>query len=101
MSFLFVVSQDAKSFVSKAPQDECDVMVPGQQLWHPAPPPPGDDLRGPGGLWTHAAGESALLSQLDATVEKTIPNTQCFILQFLMMQPPEDKWHPYQAVKKL
>ncbi|MGH0174706.1 UNVERIFIED_CONTAM: hypothetical protein FKN15_068543 [Acipenser sinensis] len=42
--------KDAKSFVSKAPQDECDVMVPGQQLWHPAPPPPGDDLRGPGGL---------------------------------------------------
>lgn len=31
-------------------EDERDIMVPGEQLWDPAPAPQGDDLRGPGGL---------------------------------------------------
>ena len=38
-------------------EDECDIMVPGEQLKHAAPVATGDDLRGPGRLRAHAAGE--------------------------------------------
>lgn len=34
----------------RACEDECDIMVPGEQLGHSAPPPQRDDLCGPGGL---------------------------------------------------
>lgn len=34
----------------QACEDERDVMVPGEQLRHAAPPPQGDDLRRPRGL---------------------------------------------------
>lgn len=38
-------------------KDECDIMVPGEQLWYPSPSAAGDDLRWPGGLRAHAAGK--------------------------------------------
>lgn len=37
-------------------QDECDIMVPGQQLRHKTPVATGDDLCGTGGVRAHAAG---------------------------------------------
>lgn len=42
-------------------KDECDIMVPGEQLWYPSPSAAGDDLRWPGGLRAHAAGKMQLL----------------------------------------
>ena len=38
------------------PQHECDIMVPGQQLWHTPPVATGDDLRWQGRLRANAAG---------------------------------------------
>lgn len=40
-------------------EDERDIMVPGEQLWHSAPSPPRDDLCRPRGLRADAAGGSA------------------------------------------
>ncbi|MEQ2159009.1 hypothetical protein GOODEAATRI_018056, partial [Goodea atripinnis] len=46
----------------QACEDECDIMVSGEQLGHSAPPPAGDDLCGSRGLRTHAADFSGPLS---------------------------------------
>ena len=45
----------------QACEDECDIMVPGEQLGDPTPSPQRDDLCGPRGLRAHAAGEIKLI----------------------------------------
>lgn len=45
----------------QACEDECDIMVPGEQLGDSTPSPQRDDLCGPRGLRAHAAGEIKLI----------------------------------------
>lgn len=57
-SFLSIcsVSLDALGFLSRR-EDECDIMVLGEQLGHSTPSPKRDDFCGSRGLWAYAAGE--------------------------------------------
>lgn len=59
LSFIFSLYPGCKASSGRSSEDECDIMVPGEQLGHAAPVAAGDDLCGPRRLRTHVAGEAS------------------------------------------